>query len=75
MGVVSFRVRLDRTYFTETENWKYCNKIIFKCMNSIVRHIFNEKVAEKWDLWVLWIVHGTHWCAEKSNIVATVHEQ
>ena len=21
---------------TETENWKHCNKIIFKCMNSVV---------------------------------------
>ena len=28
------RVRLDITYFTE--NWKYCSKIIFKCVNSIV---------------------------------------
>ena len=26
---------------TETENWKYCNKIIFKCVNSIMRLIFN----------------------------------
>ena len=25
----------------ETENWKYCNKIIFKCVNSTVRPIFN----------------------------------
>ena len=74
VGVVSFRVRLDRTYFAETENWKHCSKIIFKCMNSTLRHIFNEKVAEKWDLWVLWIVHETHWYAEKSNIVAIVHE-
>ena len=44
-------------------------------MNSIVRSIFNEKVAEKWDLWVLWTVHETHWDAEKSNIAATVYEQ
>ena len=40
------RVRLDRTYFAETENWKHCSKIIFKCMNSIVRPIFNKKVTE-----------------------------
>ena len=38
-------------------NWKlktekYCNKIIFKCVNSIVRPIFNEKVDKKWYLWV-----------------------
>ena len=25
----------------ETENWKHCNKIIFKCVNSIVGPIFN----------------------------------
>ena len=48
------RVRLDTV-----ENWKlklktekYCSKIIFKCVNSIVGPIFNEKVAEKWNLWV-----------------------
>ena len=43
-------------------------------MNSTVRPIFNEKIAEKWDLWVLWTVHGNHRCAEKSNITATVHD-
>ena len=48
------RVRLDTT-----ENWKlklktekYCSKIIFKCVNSTVGLIFNEKIAEKWNLWV-----------------------
>ena len=48
------RVRLDTA-----ENWKlklktekHCSKIIFKCVNSIVGPIFNEKVAEKWNLWV-----------------------
>ena len=35
----------------KTENWKHCSKIIFKCVNSTVRSIFNEKVAEKWCLW------------------------
>ena len=39
------RIRLDRTYFMETENWKHCNKIIFKCVNNIVGFIFNEKVV------------------------------
>ena len=29
-------------------------------MNSAVGLIFNEKVAEKWNLWVLCTVHGTH---------------
>ena len=47
---------------TENWNWKHCSKIIFKCVNSVVGPIFNEKVAEKWYLWVLWTMHGTHWC-------------
>ena len=45
-------VRLDWIYFTKIENWKHCNKIIFKCMNSTMGPIFNEKVAEKWNLWI-----------------------
>ena len=34
--------------FAETENWnwKYCSEIIFKCVNSMWRPIFNEKVTE-----------------------------
>ena len=36
----------------ENWNWKHCSEIIFKCVNSIVGPIFNEKVAEKWNLWV-----------------------
>ena len=36
------RVRLDTV-----ENRKHCSKIIFKCVNSTMRPIFNEKVAEK----------------------------
>ena len=47
----------------KTENWKHCNKIIFKCVNSVIGPIFNEKVAEKWSLWVpcmcCWNVHCT----------------
>ena len=38
---------------------KHCSKIIFKCVNSTVRPIFNEKVNEKSSLWDLWIVHGS----------------
>ena len=53
----ALRVRLDRTYFVEIENWKHCSKIIFKCVNSTMRPIFNEKVAEKWNLWDSWTVH------------------
>ena len=31
---------------------KLNNKIIFKYVNSTVGPIFNEKIAEKWNLWV-----------------------
>ena len=57
---ITLKVRLDRTYFAETENWKHCSKIIFKCMNSAVRPIFNEKITEKWSLWIPCTVHRTH---------------
>ena len=36
---------LDNAYFAE--NWKYCNEIIFKCMNSAVWLIFNEIFVKK----------------------------
>ena len=42
---MSIMVYLDIAYFAE--NWKYCSKIIFKCMNSAVIPIFNESFAEK----------------------------
>ena len=43
-------VRLDTAYFAK--NWKHYIKIIFKYVNSAVGPIFNEKIAEKWSLWV-----------------------
>ena len=45
------------------ENWKHCNKIIFKFLNSAVWPIFNKSFVEKRDLWVPWTVYGngTHW--------------
>ena len=61
------------------ENWKYCSKIIFKCVNSAVGPIFNEKVVENWSLWNSWTVHGCtiHWRIVKSCGYCswTVHEQ
>ena len=48
-------VRLDWAYFCW--NWKYCNEIIFKCMNSAVGLLFNKKVTENWNLWDPWTVH------------------
>ena len=47
-------VRLDTVekWKVKLKTEKHCSKIIFKCVNSTVRPIFNEKVAEKWNLWV-----------------------
>ena len=42
----------------ENWNWKHYSEIIFKCVNSAVGPIFNEKVAEKCNLWDPWTVHG-----------------
>ena len=36
----------------KTYCWNHCSKIIFKCVNSTVGPIFNEKVVKKWNLWV-----------------------
>ena len=36
----------------KTYCWNHCSKIIFKCINSTVGPIFNEKVVKKWNLWV-----------------------
>ena len=62
-----FNVRLDTA-----ENWKlklktekHCSKIIFKCVNNIVRPIFNEKVDKKWYLWV---------CEQCTNALFTVEK-
>ena len=52
---------------SKTYNWKHCSKIIFKCVNITVGPIFNEKIAEKWCLWILWTVHGCTIHAEKST--------
>ena len=34
-------------YSWKLKTEKQCSKIIFKCVNSIVESIFNEKVTEK----------------------------
>ena len=69
---IKFKVCLDRTYFAETENRKYCSKIIFKFVNSVVRPIFNEKVAEKWNLWVREQCTNALFIVEKSTFVSTI---
>ena len=64
---MSSRVCLDWAYFYL--NWKHCNEIIFKCVNSIVGPIFNKKVTKKYNLWdreqyiyVLFIVDKFNYC-------------
>ena len=52
------RICLDRTYSAETENWKHCSKIIFKCVNSTMGSIFNENNCWKVEFVNPWIVHG-----------------
>ena len=36
----------------KTYCWNHCSKIIFKCVNSTMGPIFNEKIDKKWNLWV-----------------------
>ena len=59
----------------KTENWKYCSKIIFKCVNSVVRPIFNEKIDKKWNLWVRKQCTDALFTEDWSKVVATVHVQ
>ena len=40
------------------KSWKYCSKIIFKYVNSVVGLIFNEKVDKKMKFVGPWTVHG-----------------
>ena len=67
------RVCLNRIYFVETENWKYCSKIIFKCVNSTVGPIFNEKIDKKWNLWVHEQCINVLFMEDRSKVAATVH--
>ena len=70
--------------FVETENWnwKYCSKIIFKCVNSIVRPIFNKKVTEKCNLWdrkqctyALFTVDKVNYCGLEKKKMKNVEEK
>ena len=44
-------------------------------MNSTVEPIFNEKVPEKWNLWVCEQYIGALFTIEKSTNAAIVHDQ
>ena len=50
--ITEVRLNTAKNWKLKLKTKKYCNKINFKCMNSTVGVIFNEKVAEKWNLWV-----------------------
>ena len=43
----------------ETENWKYCSKIIFKCVNSIMRPIFN--IFNAWTVYEQYVNSEPMW--------------
>ena len=60
----------------KTENWKHCNKIIFKCVNSAVRPIFNifkcvNSSATVREQWFLSLYNKFMWfyclCAKKKK--------
>ena len=52
-------------FLLKTENWKHFSKTIFKCVNSAVEPIFNEKMAEK-------CMNSTKQCVNSNCIVWTV---
>ena len=72
MWIYILCVRLDRIYFAKTENWKHCSKIIFKYVNSIVKPIFNEKIAENWNLWIYKQCTDVPFIVGKSTFANTV---
>ena len=53
--------------------WNYCSKIIFKCVNSAVGPIFNEKIDKKWNLWVCKQCTDALFTKNWSKVAATVH--
>ena len=57
----------------KTYCWNHCNKIIFKCVNSAVGLIFNEKIDKKWNLWVREQCTDILFTENWSKVVATVH--
>ena len=57
----------------KTENWKHCNKIIFKCVNSAMGPIFNEKIDKKWNLWIREQCTDALFTKDRLKVVATIH--
>ena len=48
---------------------------MFKYVNSAVGPIFNEKITEKWNLWIREQCTGALFTMKKSTFAAIVHEQ
>ena len=77
-SLVRFKVCLYRTYFFETENWKHCSKIIFKCVNTLWDQFL---IKNYWKMRFVGPVNNARdrlicWKRiEKSNCAVTVHEQ
>ena len=57
----------------KTYYWNHCSKMIFKCVNSVVGPIFNEKIDKKWNLWIrkqcTYVLFTENW----SKVAVTVH--
>ena len=54
---IIFKLVRTKVCLDTIENWKYCNEIIFKCVNSTMRPFLIFFFWIKW-LWVPWIVHN-----------------
>ena len=54
----------------KTENWKYCSKINFKCVNSIVRPIFNTWTVYKQYINSEYTVYNSKICPQKQQMRA-----
>ena len=57
----------------KTYYWNHCSKIIFKCVNSAVGPIFNEKIDKKRNLWVRKQCTDALFTENWSKVAATVH--
>ena len=56
----------------KTYCWNHYSKIIFKCVNSAIGPIFNEKIDKKWNLWVREQYTDALFTENWSKVTATV---
>ena len=57
----------------KTYCWNHYSKIIFKCVNSAVGPIFNEKIDKKWNLWVCEQCTDALFTEKSQHLRLTVH--